>query len=1242
MVFEKIKRFFKGQHLHIPKIYLAKSVHDIEAGTIIFLPVDTCRLNCGLTGIVTYKKGVAPAKTISLERIESVLLHMRSFTLQKLKGSPGLAERYIGGKDSIRELEDLILSLKSPASLFALCKEEALREKLEDISRMLGTLILEEEDQRRQHGAFLSPEENEGVINRITQLKDLRWCITDEILQNLERIEALSGSNTKEIDFPVFRRLKHINTLLNNLDRLEVRGRDSAGISVITVIDKEDYKTFEGELAKRGLQKELYDRQQGALLLNRDITVHQGNGTVSIAFTYKIAEQVGHLGDNVRYLRVQIHDDRVFQLLLAGPNIHQSTLAHTRWASVGEISEPNCHPVDNSLEFDGNAHPLEGSPGIIHVCLNGDIDNYEALKEKFESDTGRSIPSRISTDTKIIPLSIESYYRSGLSIEESFRLAVNDFTGSHAIAMHTDLAPGKIFLALRGSGQSLYVGLGEEHYITASEIYGLVEQTSRYIKLEGERGADGPGEKNGGQIVILDQDSSGELSGIKTLRYNGEPFLLTQESIRHTEITSRDIDRQSFSHYFLKEIYESPESVEKTIQNGWGIVQTNERPHPLLLLGEDVLTPSLRDAFRHNRIRRILFIGQGTAGIAACGCAELLKAYLTDRTIHISPLKASEFSGHLAKEDLTDTLVVAITQSGTTTDTNMAVDMARNRGAHTLAIVNRRDSAITFKADGVLYTSTGRDIEMSVASTKAYYSQIAAGGVLGLALAHLLGMKDDDFILGEVQRLMRIPSLMRKVLEQEEEIARSAATFAPTKKYWAVVGSGFNKISADEIRIKLSELCYKTISSDVVEDKKHIDLSSEPLIVVCAAGNKGDVINDIIKDTAIFKAHNATTIVIATEGEDGFRRYADSLIYVPEIEERFSPILTTVAGHLWGYHAARAINNESRFLFGFREEINDYLSESLKKGMDIYHIVLDRVLQEKTAKFFSRFKQRLDEKRYAAAMAPATAADLTLLLKYLSGRLPTSDFELDFGISGTAPNMFAAFSTCIGEAVNDLARPIDAIRHQAKTVTVGTSRMWEPVQGMLFEILKVNGFDTGNLTNKNVLVLTHLQEIIEEVKGETLYGISGLAYTGEPLDDSKIRLIQKKGTSSGIVSRVEGEQGLKGTKRIIVKSGNVFIGKGRVDDRSIVIIPLIKKGPHIDHLMLLEVGFKKDIELRKKVKALGEKYTHIKNIVEEMGLPWNDELLSLLNAEDLFGRSAEKIAEFIVSRSSGDKSIDKD
>ncbi|MFW6114815.1 MAG: SIS domain-containing protein [Thermodesulfobacteriota bacterium] len=1232
-MFSAIKRFLK-RHVDLPNLYFAKSVHGVETPAIIIFPVYTCRCHCGLTGIVAYQKGKPSPAPVCLEAIQSAVFDLNAYTLQRLKEAADLNKQYLGGEEALQNLQDLLLELKALPALYILFQDLSLREKLDSTAQTLTTLIQEQEDRHRQSLPFLSPAENKIVINRLIRLKDLHWCITNEIGNNIEKIAALSGLDEGEVTFSVFRQLKHINTLLNNLDRLEVRGRDSAGISLITILEKGVYDKLERNLAKQGLRDAFYARQEGDLLLNGDIAVHNCSGRVSLAFTYKIAAQVGHLGDNVRYLRTQIHGDRVFQLLLASPSISQTVLAHTRWASVGEISEPNCHPVDSLLACNKTAHPLEGTAGIIHVCLNGDIDNYEALKERFETSTGRTIPEQITTDTKIIPLQVEHYHRSGHVIEEAFRLAVNDFAGSHAIAMHTDLAPGKLFLALKGSGQALYVGLGPEQYIAASEIYGLVEETYRYIKLEGDTASDGPEGMSGGQIVILNQDSPGELGGIEALRYDGNPIRLTGESIQHTDITSRDIDRQSFSHYFLKEIYESPESVEKTIHSGWSIVHESGRSRPVLLLGGNVLTPALQDALRHKRIRRILVIGQGTAGIAARGCAELLKAYLADRTIHIAPLKASEFSGDLTKDALNDTLVVAVTQSGTTTDTNRAVDMAREHGAHTMAIVNRRDSDITTKVDGVLYTSTGRDIEMSVASTKAYYSQIAAGGILGLALAQLTGAKDSEFILSELQRLMRVPSLMRKVLKAEEEIARSADTFAPTKKYWAVVGSGYNKISADEVRIKLSELCYKTISSDMVEDKKHIDLSSEPLIVVCAAGNKGDVINDIIKDTAIFKAHKATTIVIATEGAEGFRRYADSLIYVPDIEERFAPILTTLAGHLWGYHAARAIHHESRFLFDFQDQLNDYISGSLKKGLDVYRIILDRALQEKTAKFFSQFKQRLEDNRYAAAMEPATASNLTLLLKYLSGRLPTSDFELDFGISGTAPNMLTAFSNCIGEAINDLARPIDAIRHQAKTVTVGTSRMWAPMEGILFEVLKNNGFDTGNLTNKNVLVLTHIQEIVAEVKGETLYGISGLAYTGEPLDTSRITLIHKKGTSSRIVSRVEEEPRLKGTKRIIVKAGNIFIGKGRVDGRSIVVIPIIKKGPHIDYLVLLEIGFRKNIELQRKIKALGEKYTHIRNIVEEVGISWQDKYLNFLDVDELFGKSAEKIAEFIVPRSS--------
>ena len=112
-------------------------------------------------------------------------------------------------------------------------------------------------------------------------------------------------------------------------------------------------------------------------------------------------------------------------------------------------------------------------------------------------------------------------------------------------------------------------------------------------------------------------------------------------------------------------------------------------------------------------------------------------------------------------------------------------------------------------------------------------------------------------------------------------IKQSAERLALKKTYWAAVGSGPNKAAADEIRIKLSELCYKTISTDYIEDKKHIDLSSEPLIFVCAAGTNGAVIGDIIKDTAIFKAHKAVPIVVANAGETRFGPYAEDVFHVP-------------------------------------------------------------------------------------------------------------------------------------------------------------------------------------------------------------------------------------------------------------------------------------------------------------------------------------------------------------------------
>lgn len=1230
---DRIKTLLKK--MGIRGLYVGRCPATVPEGALILFPYDASVLSCGITGVVAFKKRRPVTGESPVQGLRNKLEALTGCTLQAMGDKEAsFKSRYLGGEQLLGEIKALCGNLKTEAAFCALFVAGADQDQLKDLCRRLEKTIKAEEQTRLRMTGRLLPDVYEVVRSRTARLKDIWWSLRHEILGNIERIKDLGRFKEFEGTAHVIKQLKGVNLVFNNLDRLEVRGRDSAGISFLNILEESAYARYLLELEERSLAGTFAARQQGLVLTNGNIRVNRGSGAVSVAFTYKVAAEIGRLGDNVRFLRQQFRDDDLIQRLIRMPHLFQTTLAHTRWASVGEISEANCHPVDHLGTEPPDSDLENGSHRrcTIHVCLNGDIDNYQGLKRAFEKESGRSVVSAISTDTKIIPLQIEKYLKTNKPLQEAFRLAVSDFEGSHAIVMHSDLEPGKIFLAQRGSGQAMFVGLGEDYYLPASEIYGFVEETPRYIKLEGGQGHGGGASQGRGQIFVLDQDSAGGLDGIRAMYYDGTPIRLSDADVKETEIGARDIDRQNYPHYFLKEISESPGSVEQTILSRVSVPAKDGKPCPQVLLDDAVVPPGLAKAFAGHEIRCVYFIGQGTAGVAAAGCAELLRHYLKGSDIQAGAFKASEFSGFMLDEPLENALVVAVSQSGTTTDTNRAVDMARARGAYTLAIVNRRDSDITFKVDGVFYTSTGRDIEMSVASTKAYYAQVAAGSILGLKLAQLAGSRDEDFIQAEIEHLLKLPSAMKEVLAGHKKIGESAEKLALRKKDWAVVGSGPNKVSADEIRIKLSELCYKTISSDVVEDKKHIDLSSEPLIFVCAAGNREDVVSDIVKDTAIFKAHQAVPIVVATKGESRFNAYADAVIHVPQVAERFAPIINTLAGHIWGYYAALAINEESRFLYHFREQINEHVNAALNQGMDVYEVVLDETFRERIARFYGVFKERIAQGRYATAMPLNMASDLTLLLKYLSGRLPMSDFEFDFGTKGTAPNMLGAFFERLGTVINAMARPVDAIKHQAKTVTVGTSRIAERVRGLLFEALEGQGFNNNQLTNSNVIVLKRLQEVVAEIKGTSLYKIDGLNFLGEPAEETTIHVIRKEGSSAALTSRVESDDRLRGTKRIIVKNGNVFIGKGRRDDRSILVVPILSSGTKIDRLVLFNVAFKKDVDLDKKVIALGGKYHHIQNIVEETSIAWKEEYLNFLDIEELFGLSAEKVAERIVSR----------
>jgi len=702
-----------------------------QDGSVVLFPYEPGVLSCGITGILAFKKAPAQTRDLPVQALERKVENLSEHTWKGLE-EKGLwqEEHYLGGVGFLRAIKHLGEQLKGQTVFYDLFSNRHHQERLSTLCTKLEALIEAEDKVLSQKKGYLAAKASEVTACRMTELRDILWSLKHEVLENIEKIALLGRFGQYENNPRAVKRFKEMNLIFNNLDRLEVRGRDSAGISFLFVLDETAFSDFQKRLKEASLLDEFETRQAGQVLVNRDIRTHRRETGVSLVFTYKVAAEVGSLGDNVQYLRQQVRDDAIFQHLVRFPHMDHSAVAHTRWASVGEISEANCHPVDNDPG---------GSRWIVHVCLNGDIDNYQGLRRDFERETGRFISDEVTTDTKIIPLQIEKYLEANKTLEEAFRLAVNDFEGSHAIAMHSDLAPGKLFLAQRGSGQAIFVGLADDHYVPASEIYGFVEETSRFLKMEGERAMEGISGQTQGQIFVLDSNSEGGLDGIKAISYDGTPVTFCEEDIKETEITSRDIDRQQFPHYFLKEVSESPRSVEQTIEGRVAIIEKNGKAYPQILLDHSVIPARLESALRENKLRRVFFIGQGTAGVAASGCTALLRDYLSAASILVASFKASEFSGFMLDDTLEDALVVAITQSGTTTDTNRAIDMARGQGAFTLAIVNRRDSDITFKVDGVLYTSSGRDIEMAVASTKAYYSQIVAGGILGLKLAQLTG-----------------------------------------------------------------------------------------------------------------------------------------------------------------------------------------------------------------------------------------------------------------------------------------------------------------------------------------------------------------------------------------------------------------------------------------------------------------------------------------------------------------------
>jgi glucosamine--fructose-6-phosphate aminotransferase (isomerizing) len=557
--------------------------------------------------------------------------------------------------------------------------------------------------------------------------------------------------------------LRQINAVLNSIDRLEVRGRDSAGISIMFLMPETAFDRLVQELTRQDLLASFEKRMQREVLNNASISCNRSTGSdgqpiVAVTAVYKIAAEIGSLGDNIRFLREQIRQDSVLQIIAASPHRFHTVSSHTRWASVGAITEPNCHPADNAVM----GTTLKDRP-IIHACLNGDIDNYLELKSAMEVRTHHSRTDHHRHQSH--PAADRALYEQGNDIvTEAFRLGGKRFPGLPRHLHAHRFGPGKVLPGPKGQRPGRFRGAGPGPlYACLRGLWLHRRDISHFLKMNGEQVVDRqiraiPRDK---YSYWISRSAGGDWPASNAMYYDGTP-IHSPTRMSSTPKSPRGISIGRIPPLFSKGDFRSApvgrthpaQSLEDDRRSGG--------QHYVIHLDERMFPPSLIAALAEDRIRRVFFVGQAPQASPPRPAPTYLKSYLADPTIQLRALKASELSGFELSEgdsaqSMADTLVVAISQSGTTTDTNRTVDMVKARGAHTLAIVNRRDSDITFKVDGVLYTSSGRDIEMSVASTKAFYSQIVAGALLGLKVASIKGRRSIEFLSDQIAELLQIP-----------------------------------------------------------------------------------------------------------------------------------------------------------------------------------------------------------------------------------------------------------------------------------------------------------------------------------------------------------------------------------------------------------------------------------------------------------------------------------------------------
>jgi len=522
-------------------------------------------------------------------------------------------------------------------------------------------------------------------------------------------------------------------------------------------------------------------------------------------------------------------------------------VGHTRWATHGRPSDTNAHPhID-----------CQSRLAVVH---NGIIENYRELRKTLAADGHRF---RSQTDTEVIAHVIERYQAGGLVA--AVQRAAQDLQGAFAVVCVAASEP-RTLVAFRRGSSPLVVGYGRGEMFLASDVPALLGRTREILVLED------------GELAVLTADD------IILRRFDGAPV---RRSPRTVDWDGEAAEKSGYSHFMLKEICEQPEAVQNTIRDRVDVD------------GADIRIPELGLKDRElTGLNRLCFVACGTSWHAA-----LVGKYLVEAFARL-PVEVDIASEFRYRRPVVDSrvLTVPISQSGETADTLAALREARDQGSRAVAICNVVGSSLAREADGVVYTRAG--IEIGVASTKAFTSQLVAVTLLALKLGLARGFVDPSMVRQVVKGLMELPELLSIVLRQSEAIREIAEHFVD-RHHFLYLGRGLLFPLALEGALKLKEISYIHAEGYAAGEMKHgpialID-SRMPVVVIAP---KGSTYEKIISNLEEIKARDGIVIAVATEGDTEIGNIADYVIPVPPSLEWLQPHLVAIPLQLLAYHMA--------------------------------------------------------------------------------------------------------------------------------------------------------------------------------------------------------------------------------------------------------------------------------------------------------------------------------------------------